>query len=395
MNILVLTPIYPGPGIGQNFTKVVHYFTKEWVNMGENVQVVNLPSYFPKIMYHMPKWAVNLLQRKLSATIPVQRNSEICSFEVENVPVLRVPLYKHHPWCKVRPKKLEEAVNIIINRLAAINFVPDVIVAHWFDPQLYFVNVLKQNFGCKASMVVHNHTFKYKKYIDAPDLWGCRKIDTADVFKKLFPSVDISFRCKSGIPSSFLQGTPERSFNDVNNFVYIGTLIKRKYPDVVIDALSESSIKSSFRLHIIGEGGMKETLDRQVKILGVEMQTRFYGRINREDILPILDKSDVFVMISEDEVFGLVYIEAMARGLIVIASSNEGMEGIISNGENGFLVPAGNKEQLKKVIDHICLLSPEQRRNISKNAILTASSLTNEKVASEYLERIRALCYST
>ena len=48
-NILLLTPIYPGPDIPKSTTPVVHYFTKEWIQLGYNVKVVTYPSNFPTI----------------------------------------------------------------------------------------------------------------------------------------------------------------------------------------------------------------------------------------------------------------------------------------------------------------------------------------------------------
>ena len=55
-------------------------------------------------------------------------------------------------------------------------------------------------------------------------------------------------------------------------------------------------------------------------------------------------------MISKEETFGLVYLEAMSMGCITIASKNEGMEGIIIDGENGFLCTAGDDDELASII---------------------------------------------
>lgn len=84
-------------------------------------------------------------------------------------------------------------------------------------------------------------------------------------------------------------------------------------------------------------------------------------------------------MISAAEVFGLVYLEAM---------SNEGMQGIIEDGVNGFLCEAGNKEELCSIIRRINNLSAEERRQISNNAIATAKSLSDYNVAKSYIENV-------
>lgn len=390
MNILVITPIYPGPGIGENFTKVVHYFAKEWVDMGENVQVVNIPSYFPKILYHMPKWATDFIQKKFSAAIPNKRNSKIESFHVDNVPVMRIPLYKPHPWSRISQSVFSKASKEIIAHLNEIGFTPDIIVAHWFDPSIVIASTLKKEFGCKMSIVVHNHSFKYKDYIDSPDLWGYRSVQTVDFFRNVFPSVHLSFRCVSGVPESFFKNNIHRDWSSITSFVYVGTLIKRKYPDVVIDALKMSDI-DNFLLNIIGDGGMQSILEKKINSQKLKDNVHLLGRLKRDEIISVLDKSDVFVMVSRGEVFGLVYLEAMARGCIVVASENEGMQGIIRNGENGFLVPAGDTEELLKTLNRIQNMTPEQRRIISENGRNTAHNLSNKKVADDYLVILQQL----
>lgn len=390
MNILVLTPIYPGPNIGNNVTKVVHYFAKEWVKAGENVQVINLPSYFPKLMYAVPKVLKDFLFKKIGVAIPIHRNDKIEKFSLDNVPVTRIPLFKKHPWTMVASNYLERAVKDIIDEMSALQFTPDIIIAHWFDPSLFFIQELKQHYNCKASIVVHDRPFKYAQYIHAADLWGYRKIDTPDLFKQIFPSVKFSFRCKSGIPTEYLNNRPTRDWSHISMFVYVGTLIKRKYADVAIKAIKNSDVED-FEFNIIGEGPLKTKLEKITSEENLKSKVKILGRIERQEILKHLDMSDIFVMISRDEVFGLVYIEAMARGCIVIASKNEGMEGIIESGKNGFLIEAGNEKELTETINKINLLNQEERKIISNNAIKTAESLTDDKVACEYLSYVKEL----
>lgn len=392
MNILVLTPIYPGPGIGKNFTKVVHYFVKEWMNIGENIQVIHLPSYFPKIIYNVPKCASDFLFKKLGFELPKIRISKIEALEVENVPVYRIPLYRLHPWSVVSESYRSKAVECIVKYLEGKNFKPDLIVAHWFDPQLYFIDALKKRYNCKASMVVHDRPFKYAKYINAPDVWGYRKVSTPKEFEKLFPSVKFSFRCMSGIPSYYLDNIPERNWDSIKNFIYVGTLIKRKYADTVLYSLMNSNIKN-FKFNIIGEGPLHEKINGIIKNNGLTSTVNLLGRIDRSAIISYLDQSDIFVMISSEEVFGLVYIEAMARGCIVIASKKEGMEGIIHHGENGFLVTAGDEQELTEMINHINKMSAKERGIISKRAIETAKGMTDYKVAYEYLNMVKSAIY--
>ena len=118
----------------------------------------------------------------------------------------------------------------------------------------------------------------------------------------------------------------------------------------------------------------------------------FTGRIPREEVIVHLKESDVFIMISKGEIFGLVYLEAMALGCIVIASRNEGVDGIVEDGTNGFLCDAGNAEELTSVIKRIRQLSPDVLKEISKNAKQTADYYSDSNVATRYLKELENLC---
>ena len=93
-------------------------------------------------------------------------------------------------------------------------------------------------------------------------------------------------------------------------------------------------------------------------------------------------------MISKGEAYGLVYLEAMARGCITIASRNEGMDGIIKDGINGFLCNAGDYVELASIIQRINSMSMEERMAISNHAIETAKWLTDENTAKMYIDNV-------
>ena len=67
-------------------------------------------------------------------------------------------------------------------------------------------------------------------------------------------------------------------------------------------------------------------------------KVEFTGLIPREQMPDAFDKEECLIMIRKVEVFGMVYIEAMARGCIVIAGSDSGVSDIIKSGYNGFYV---------------------------------------------------------
>ena len=113
------------------------------------------------------------------------------------------------------------------------------------------------------------------------------------------------------------------------------------------------------------------------------------GRISRDEVVKQMDSHTIFVMISRAETFGLVYLEAMARGCITIASRDEGFDGIIHDGVNGFLCKAGDVDELSNLLSRIKSMPQAELQAICDNAIKTAHVLTDEKVANNYLNHLQ------
>ena len=71
-----------------------------------------------------------------------------------------------------------------------------------------------------------------------------------------------------------------------------------------------------------------------------------------------------------------------------LLSCRQGFDGIIEDGENGFLCEAGNADELVKVIARIKKMPSSELQRISSNAILTATRLTDRQVAQDYLQNV-------
>jgi glycosyltransferase involved in cell wall biosynthesis len=143
-----------------------------------------------------------------------------------------------------------------------------------------------------------------------------------------------------------------------------------------------------FKLDYVGDGVERPKIKLLYEKNKSESEVYMWGNLSRVEVVNKLDESDCFIMISKGETFGLVYLEAMSRGLITIASRNEGMDGIIIDGQNGFFCNAGDYQDLSKVLNRINHLSNTERNAISRNAILTAKSFSDRRVAEIYLSAI-------
>lgn len=393
-NILVLTSIYPASDISAKQTAVVHYFCRDWVRMGYNVRVVYYATNFPTLYYSVAKPFRTIIESKVGFAIRT-KSCQDKEYELDGVSVKRIGLKKFLPHKLFSRKQIQMAIEKTIQYCNENNFRPDVIIGHWPNPQLEIMQVLKNVFNCRTCYVSHGDSvlqlYKQKSHdlLNAVDIIGFRNELVKQRFQKEIPLNKPSFLCYSGVPEVFLENRPKKDFSNIQDFIFVGSLIQRKYPSKIINALTKAYENENFTLRYIGEGAEKTSIEKKAKNLGVNGAIELFGNVERKEVIAHLDKSQVFVMISKREAFGLVYLEAMARGLITIASRNESFDGIIKDGENGFLCEAGNVEELSRIISRIRAMSDEELQTISRNAIATAELYTDSKVAKAYIEAIQ------
>lgn len=397
-NILLITPVYPTPDIKVKGTPVVHYFTREWVKIGYKVLVCHCPANYPAIMRWIAKPLRGFLESRYNDYIPIFRLKESL-FEYEGVQVARVPLKKIRPHHRYDRHTIHNVVERINSICCETMFTPDVIIGHWVIPSVDIMNELKDFFKVPSCLVLHSgggdilrlYGDQTSRIINGIDVFGFRSKVLREKFESLYGPIDKGFYCYSGVPKAFFDDLVfKRDYSKVNTFIYVGMLIQRKYPFEVLHALSKSEI-GDFSLKFIGEGDESSRIRAfipELEKLSKRGSVTLLGHIPREEIKQHLISSDVFVMISKKEVFGLVYLEAMATGCIPIASRKEGFDGIIEDGVNGFLCEAGNSDELAQIINKLSKLTAEQRQIISENAIKTAKSMTDEAVANNYIQEL-------
>lgn len=153
-----------------------------------------------------------------------------------------------------------------------------------------------------------------------------------------------------GISDSFFIKNSSVKNDGYLKLVFIGRLLPLKNVDKVINALRAFS---HITLDVIGDGEELNNLEKMTREYDLEERVIFYGRLNQDKIISLLPQYDLFVMPSYPETLGRVYFEAMAAGIPVLASKNTGIDGIIRDGEEGFLIDHGSEEEIKKVFKRI------------------------------------------
>lgn len=129
----------------------------------------------------------------------------------------------------------------------------------------------------------------------------------------------------------------------------------KKGQDVLIKAISELENKENVICSFAGGNPSGQDNISKLKLmaqdLGLKNEIEFLG--NRSDVARLLSNTDLFVLPSNYEGFGIVIIEAMMAKVPVIASDIDGPKELISDGENGYLFEAGNHEDLANKIETV------------------------------------------
>ncbi|WP_198508231.1 glycosyltransferase family 4 protein [Bacillus alkalisoli] len=134
----------------------------------------------------------------------------------------------------------------------------------------------------------------------------------------------------------------------------IGRLVPEKGFQHLVQAAAIVSNQIEDVLFVLaGVGPMKKNLEKQVKRLGLESSFLFVGYVKSAEKKALIQSSDVVVIPSLYEPFGIVAIEAMKERKPVIAASIGGLKSIIKHEHDGLLVECTNRNELAQAISRI------------------------------------------
>jgi glycosyltransferase involved in cell wall biosynthesis len=124
---------------------------------------------------------------------------------------------------------------------------------------------------------------------------------------------------------------------------FAGRLSAQKSLDVALAALAEVE---DVTLVIAGDGERRVPLERRAAELGVADRVHFLGAQSRDRVLELFRAADASLLSSSWENFPHTVVEALAVGTPVLATRVGGVGEIVHDGENGLLVPAGDRDAL-------------------------------------------------
>ena len=326
---------------------------------------------------------------------PVKLNFLTHNLHFHEVFVESYPLFHYQPYNLALSSKLVESVQ---------KYNLDVLHVHYAIPHAYAAYMAKQmlkDFGIDIPIVTTLH---------GTDI---TLVGSHPVYK---PAVEFSINHSDAVTtvSNSLKEDTLRLFNIkknievIYNFIDFDKQVTWKAEDCMRDTLADSNEKilahvSNLRpvkrvldvirifhkvqqkipskLVLVGDGPDKEKADLLAKELGINDKILFLGK--SDEIRKILCLTDLFLLPSETESFGLAALEAMAGHTPVISSNTGGLPEVNVHGVTGFLSDVGDVEDMAK--NAIYLLSDETRlEKFKQQAFDSAHQFSIEMILPKY-----------
>jgi len=160
-----------------------------------------------------------------------------------------------------------------------------------------------------------------------------------------------------------LKKAPKRRKKEIT-ILCVAKQFPRKRISLLLEAVHRLKSAYPLKLRIIGDGPEHESIKKKAKELG--LQEAIAGAVPGS-LASEYAKADLFCLPSVQEGFGIVFLEAMAAGLPVVAARSAAIPEVVKNGRTGLLVQANDVSDLAKKLEKL-ILSPSLRRRFSQNA---------------------------
>lgn len=171
------------------------------------------------------------------------------------------------------------------------------------------------------------------------------------------------------------------SENKQKLLVSAGNLLPGKGFDILLRAFNKALEKdNTIRLLILGDGPERKKLKAMASEMSISDKVTFHGKYRKENLPELCKDANAFVLASRYETFGVVYIEAMAMGLPVIATRCGGPEDFVDE-SNGLLVDVEDVDGLANAIEKMAIKWPEYDRD--RIAAFAKEHFSPEVIASD------------
>jgi N-acetyl-alpha-D-glucosaminyl L-malate synthase BshA len=168
--------------------------------------------------------------------------------------------------------------------------------------------------------------------------------------------------------------------NDEKLIVHTSNFRKVKRVDDAVRVFSKIREQIPAKLLLVGDGPERASVEQLCRELGYYDEVRFLGKL--EAVEEVLSVSDLFLMPSESESFGLAALEAMACEVPVVASNAGGIGELIIHGVSGFMSNVGDIDDMSK--NALYILKDDQLPKFKINALNRAMDFDVTNILPKY-----------
>lgn len=210
--------------------------------------------------------------------------------------------------------------------------------------------------------------------------------------KEINPNKIVTIPTGVDVPSSFPKIDTKK---DYFSLLYVGRIDDESKGVLLLPKIIKKVLQNQeeeIELKIVGDGPSKVALEKEIKNSNLSNYIKCLGSLPHAQATKEMQKADLLIMPSYHEGQGLVYLEAMAQGLIPLVSNlKDNTNLVIKDAKNGFLCPIGDIECFSDKIIYL-LNHKEQIAQISKEAWITAQNeLSSQVMAKRYTKLIEDL----
>lgn len=209
---------------------------------------------------------------------------------------------------------------------------------------------------------------------------------------KMMPRVMDAVILPGAIPGMWTEHVPDRTFEILQNgkmrMVTPAKLVRQKNFECILKGL-EIHGDSEIEYTIVGSGSHEDKLRAIVSASPkLKATVNFLPKMSHRSLMEVIDQHEILVLLSTNESFGLVYLEGMARGCLVIGTRGEGIDGVIRHGENGFLCDP-EPEAFSRLLTEISQMKVSQLKTIANSARATAREYVYEHQAETFTKWLK------
>lgn len=209
----------------------------------------------------------------------------------------------------------------------------------------------------RFAVFYQQHRYAVRKVVNKSDVIIALSEYWKEYFKNEFPTKRVEI-IKNVISAPRVHKQQTGYFT----LLFLGLLGRNKGIYDLLECIRDHKVEFQGKLKLyIGGNGEIEHVKQLIKEYGIADIVIFEGWVSGDKKIELLNKSDAYILPSYKEGLPISILEAMSYGMPIISTPVGGIPEIVSNGENGYLVEPGNKEDIYKAI--ISLLNDSDLRN--------------------------------